>query len=110
MATSEPQADEAPSQAERLLLPFVQEPMLRPLLIVAILCVVAFMTPALVLAVRDRTLGAQAAILAVVLLAGSGIRAELRKRGRPGALTAIIAVIAALTAGAAVAAHRAGIF
>ena len=76
----------------------------------AILCVVAFVTPALVLAVRDRALGAQAAILAVVLLAGSGIRAELRKRGRPGALTAIIGVIAALAAGAAVAANRVGIF
>ncbi len=102
---SEPdRSDAAPSIEERLeawLRPFLDEPILWPVLAVAVGVVATNLTPLLVLSLRDRRLSA---ISTVVILFAFGVRGALaafrRRRLGPvgGVAVAVAAVCAAETA------------
>jgi hypothetical protein len=88
--------DEASNQApadelwiDRYLLPAIRESTLFPLLLVVIGHVVAFIAPALLFAVRDRSFGAMLALVVIAFFTVQCIRFEVRRHGRPDVLSAI---------------------
>ena len=95
-----------PSWVDRAVLPFVFEPTLWPVLLVVIGHAVAFVTPALLWALRDGRPAAQAALLLLGLLTVRTLRFELGRQRRPGALTGIWGAIWLLSGALAVFAHR----
>lgn len=109
---SAPDADEADAKpfAERWLMPFVREPLLWPVGIVIVAHAIAFLAPVLLLALRDRRLGALGALSGILVLSGDAARRELARRRRPGIVCALLASIWVGATAAAVAAHRTGIF
>jgi uncharacterized membrane protein len=90
--------------------PFVRDTMLWPILAVFVGHLVAGLSFALVLALRDRRPVAWIALLFAVFVTASGVRTELRVRHRPAALTAILAATWLLSVLAGVAGHRMGVF
>lgn len=105
-----PAGPEDPGPVERFVLVFVHEPMLWPVLLVAIGHAVALVTALLLLALRERRVSAIGGLLAVAFLSVSALRLELRRRGRPGALSAIGLSTWLLSGAAALAADRYGAF
>jgi len=98
------------SWVDRHVLTYVREPTLGPVLFVVIGHVVAFLGPALLLALRDRH-PLSAGVLVLSALASVAVVVwEVRRARRPGALTAVLAVTWLLSAGLAVAPHRSGFF
>ncbi len=95
-----------PSWVDRAILPFVFEPTLWPVLLVVIGHAIAFVTPALLWALRDGRPAAQAALLLLGLFTVRTLQFEMGRQRRPGALTAIWAAIWALSGVLAVVAHR----
>lgn len=75
---------------DRYLLPALRESTLFPLLLVVIGHVVAFIAPALLFAVRDRSFGSMAALFAISVLTVQCIRFEVGRHGRLGVLSAIL--------------------
>ena len=61
---------------------------------------------ALVFALRERRPAARLALALAIVGTASGVRTELRVRGRPAALTTILAVTWLVSAVLAVAGHR----
>ena len=100
---------EMPSWVDRVILPFVTEPTLWPILLVAIGHAVAFVTPALLWAVRDGRPAAQAALLGLAFLTLRTLRFDFRRRRRPGALSGIVFSMWILSGVLAVAADRYGV-
>jgi hypothetical protein len=96
--------------AERWLLPFVRDSTLWPVLLVVIAHAAAFLAPALLLALRDRRIPAQAALLLLAAFTINGVWGEIRRRGRVGALNVVVLCIWLLSAVLAVVADRYGIF
>jgi hypothetical protein len=86
---------------ETVIAPLTRDSMLWPILAVFVGHLVAGLSYALVFSLRDRRPAALLALALAVWLSIGGVRAELRVRGKPAALTGIIAVIWLL--GAAVA-------
>ena len=68
---------------DRYLLPAVREFTLFPLLLVVIGHVVAFIAPALLFALRDRSFGAMLALFAMGVLTVQCVRFEVARHGRP---------------------------
>jgi hypothetical protein len=101
---------EETSFIEQRLLPVLRETTLLPLWLVVAGHIMAFVVPTLLLAVRDRRLAAQAALLLVVFLSGSAIRAEIRQRAGMGLLSGLVLALWIASVAAAVAADRLGIF
>ncbi|MDH3210981.1 MAG: hypothetical protein OEM05_00680 [Myxococcales bacterium] len=96
--------------AERWLLPFVHDSTLWPVLLVVIGHAAAFLAPALLLAVRDRRLAAQAAVLILAALTVTSVWQEVRQQRRPGALNGVILCVWLLGGVLAVLADRYGVF
>lgn len=113
MPPTEPPAEstfDGPHWVDRWILPFVREPTLWPVLVVVIGHAIALAAPLLLLAVRDGSGGA-AASLALLGLASLAIALlELRRRGRLGPLAGLLLTTWLLSAAAAWAADRFGIF
>jgi len=85
---------------ERWILPALRESTLLPIALVVVGHIVAFVAPTLIFALRDRRLGAQIALFGLITLTFGCVRAEVRRCGRPGLLSAWIggAWIAAIAA------------
>jgi hypothetical protein len=96
--------------AERWLLPFVRDSTLWPVLLVVIAHAAAFLAPALLLALRDRRITAQAALLLLAAFTVNGVWGEIRRRGRVGALNVVVLCTWLLSVVLAVVADRYGIF
>jgi hypothetical protein len=75
---------------DRYLLPAVREFTLFPLLLVVIGHVVAFIAPALLFALRDRSFGAMLALFAMGVLTVQCVRFEVARHGRPDILSGIL--------------------
>ena len=75
---------------ERWILPFVHESTLWPILLVLIGHAAAFLTAALLIGVRDRGLGAIAAVLGLLFLSGRVVYYEWTCRRRPAALCGVV--------------------
>ena len=75
---------------DRYLLPAIREFTLFPLLLVVIGHAVAFITPALLFAVRDRSFFSMVALFAIGALTVGCIRFEGGRHGRPDVLSAIV--------------------
>jgi hypothetical protein len=72
--------------------PLVRDSMLWPILVVFVLHLIAGLSYALVFSLRERRPAALLALALALWLTAGGVRAELRVRGRPAALTWILAV------------------
>ncbi len=86
-------ADESSNEKlwiDRYLLPAIRESTLFPLLLVVIGHVVAFIAPALLFALRDRSVAAMLALFAIGILTVQCVRFEVGRHGRPDVLSAII--------------------
>jgi len=75
---------------DRYLLPAVREPTMLPILLVVIGHIVAFITPALLFAVRDRSFFAMVALFAIGVLTVQCVRFEVGRYNRPDVLSAIL--------------------
>jgi hypothetical protein len=95
--------------ADRWLLPFVRDSTLWPVLLVVVAHAAAFLAPALVFALRDRRLPAQAAVLLLAALTVRVVGGELRRRRRVGALNAVLLSVWLLGGTLAVVSDRYGI-
>jgi hypothetical protein len=72
---------------DRWILPALREFTLLPIVLVVAGHLVAFVTPMLIFAVRDRRIGAQMAVFGLLFLTFSCVRFEIRRNGRPGLLS-----------------------
>jgi hypothetical protein len=94
MSSSGEASDEREPRGElwvdRWILPALRELTLLPLVLVVAGHFVAFVAPMLIFAVRDRRLGAQMAVLGLMVLTFGCVRFEFRRHGRPGLLSAWI--------------------
>jgi len=95
---------------ERWLMPFISDSALWPILVVVLAHATILLGSALILSVRDRSIGAMLAVAAISVLSFEGIRNEVRARRRPGPLTGLAAIVWLSSAVAAWAADRAGLF
>ena len=96
--------------AERWLMPFISDSALWPILVVVLAHATILLGSALILAVRDRSIGAMLALAAISVLTFEGVRQEVRTRRRPGPLTGLATLVWVSGAIAAWAAGRAGLF
>lgn len=99
-----------PAWSDRWILPFVREPTLWPVLLVLVAHVVVFLAPLLLLALRDGHGGARVTLAVTALASAWAAAGEWRRRGRPGALGALLGVLWILSGAGALLAHRAGLF
>jgi hypothetical protein len=75
---------------DRYLLPAIRETTLFPLLLVVIGHAVAFIAPALLFSLRDRSFGAMLALFAIGVFTVQCVRFEVGRHGRPDVLSAIV--------------------
>ena len=105
MANSDEPGDAREPQGElwvdRWILPALRDTALLPIVLVVAGHLVAFVAPMLIFALRDRKIGAQMAVLGLMVLTYGCVRFEIRRHGRPGLLSGWIGGtwIAALAAG-----------
>lgn len=93
---------------DRWVMPYVEDSLLWPVLIVIVLHFVAFITPVLLMAIRDLRISA---LLAVAIMLYGTLRAitwDVRDRSGPGAITAILLITWVLSAIAAFYTHLRG--
>ncbi len=101
-----PRESRVDALVDRLLLPFVDEPTLWPVLLVVVGHAVAFAAPVLLLALRDGRAAGFAGLTALLLPTAATLGYEVRRRGRPGALSGVwLATWVASGCAAAVADH-----
>jgi hypothetical protein len=98
------------SFTDRWVLPFVHEPTLWPVLVVAIGQVAVLLALLLLMALRDRRPFASGVLTALALLSVAGVWRDVRRRRRLGAIGAIVLAAWLLGAAAALAADRYGLF
>ncbi len=72
------------------IMPYLRDSSLWPVLVVLVLHVVAFVTPALLFAIREHRPGAIVAVGVLSLLTLRGFRWEIRSRGKFGAISWLI--------------------
>ena len=94
MASSEEPSEAREPQGklwvDRWILPALRELTLLPIVLVVVGHLVAFVAPMLIYALRDRSLGAQIAVLGMLALTFECARFEFRRYGRPALLSAWI--------------------
>ncbi len=95
---------------ERWILPFVRESTLWPILLVIIGHAAAFLTAALLIALRDRRPAAGVALLGLLFLSASVVRYEWTRVGRPAALAGVLLATWLLSGALAFVADRYGVF
>jgi len=114
MASSEDSRDAREPQGElwvdRWILPALRDTALLPIVIVVSGHIVAFTAPMLIFALRDRKIGAQLALLGLLVLTVGCTRFEIRTRGRPALLSGWIGGIWFAALGAAWACNRYALF
>ena len=101
---------EAESRLEQVLLAFLREPMLWPVLVAVVGHAVALLAPLLLLALRERRLASLAALLLLLGLSALMSWRESRLRGRPSPLSGLLWTTWLLAGGAAWIADRYEIF
>lgn len=90
-ASDEPVSDpEDPHGVDMWIMPYLRDSSLWPVLVVLVLHVVAFVTPALLFAIREHRPGAIVAVGVLSLLTLRGFRWEIRSRGKFGAISWLI--------------------
>jgi hypothetical protein len=94
---------------ERVVMPFVRESTLWPVLIVLVAHVALAIAMALLLALRDRRIASMAALAGLVGLTVAAVSKELR-RGRPGVLCGLLLASWLLGAALATVADHYGVF
>lgn len=88
----EPRDDESPDRGpERFLLPYLEDPNLRLVLLTASGVLVTFGAWLLASAIRSRSVGALLAVVAIGVASAEAIRSDLRRRRRPGPISVLIA-------------------
>jgi len=97
------------SLLERAILPYLREPTLWPVLLVLLAHAIVLVAQLLVFAWRDGGGGTFMGLGALAVLSLAAARLEVRDRRRPGAITALVAVIWALSGLTAWAGVRIGI-
>lgn len=94
MSSSSQPSDEREPHGElwvdRWILPALCELTLLPLVLVVAGHMIAFVAPTLIFALRDRNIGAQMAVFALITLTFGCVRFEVRRHGRPGLISAWI--------------------
>ncbi|MFV1979365.1 MAG: hypothetical protein ACC649_08435 [Myxococcota bacterium] len=94
MANSDEPNDAREPQGElwvdRWILPALRDTSLLAIVLVVAGHFVAFAAPMLIFAVRDRRIGAQLAVLGLMVLTFGCVRFEVRRHGHPGLLSAWI--------------------
>lgn len=95
---------------DRWILPAMRELTLLPLVLVVVGHLVAFMTPMLIFALRDRNIGAQLAVLGLFALSFECARFEFRRYGRPALLSGWIGATWLASIAAAWACNRYSVF
>jgi hypothetical protein len=72
---------------DRWILPALRDTSLLAIVLVVAGHFVAFTAPMLIFAVRDQRIGAQLAVLGLIVLTFGCVRFEIRRNGRPGLLS-----------------------
>jgi hypothetical protein len=98
------------SRLEHILLAFLREPMLWPVLVAIVGHAIALLVPVILLAVRDQRVTSGALLLLLLGLSASLLWRETRLQGRPSPLSGLIWATWSLSAGAAWVADHYGIF
>jgi len=93
-----------------VVVPLVRDSMLWPILAVFVGHLVAGLSFALVVALSERRAAALLAVAFALFLTAQGVRTELRVRGKPAALTWILAATWLLSAAVAIAARHWNVF
>jgi len=114
MSDPEPRADDrAPERGsfiEDKIVPLIVEPTLGPVWVVLVAHTAAFGAWSLLIALEQGRIWAYLGSFGLFWLTGSASAGEIRQRGRPGAVTALVAITWATTLAFTVAARRWGIF
>jgi hypothetical protein len=90
---------------DRWIRPYAAESTLWPVLLVVLAHIAAFVAPAVLFAVRDRSLPAMAALAILIVASGRAVMVDLAER-RLGLITALVATSWGLTLTFAFYAHR----
>ncbi len=106
----DPAPEHRPTIVERAIATLFEESTLWPLLAVVLGHVAAFLTPVVILALRDRRPSAGVALLGAIVLSGLAVRAEWSRAGRPGPQAAFVVLSWLLTGVLAWAANRWQVF
>ncbi len=106
----DPRAEDDPRGVDLWIMPYIEDSTLRPVLIVVMAHVVAFASPVVLLAVRDRSPGPIFATLILLGLTARGFRFEKNARGKFGAISWILVATWIFTGIAAYFANDMGIF
>jgi hypothetical protein len=89
----EPISDtEDPQGVDMWIMPYLRDSSLWPVLVVMVVHVMAFVSPVLLYAVRDRRPGPIIALVVVSLLTLRGFRWEMRSRNKFGAISWLIVI------------------
>jgi len=114
MPDSEPRptvpATERSSFIEDKVVPLIVEPTLGPVWVVLVAHAAAFGAWSILVALEQGRISAYLGAFGLFWLTGSAAVSEIRQRGRPGALSALVAVTWATTFGFTFAARHWGIF
>jgi len=114
MSEPEPRADDRAAERgsfiEDKIVPLIVEPTLGPVWVVLVAHAAAFGAWSVLVALEQGRISAYLGAFGLFWLTGSAAVGEIRQRGRPGALSALVAVTWATTLAFAVAAVHWGIF
>jgi hypothetical protein len=95
---------------EDKVVPLITEPSLGPIWVVLVAHVAAFGAWSILIAIEQGRIWSYLGVFGLFWLTGSALVAEVRQRGRPGALTVLVLATWAATLGFAFAARHWGIF
>jgi len=95
---------------EDKVVPLIAEPTLGPIWVVLVAHVGAFGAWSILIALEQGRIWAWLGVFGLFWLTGTAAVSEIRQRGRPGALSALVVATWATTLGFAFAAHHWGIF
>jgi hypothetical protein len=113
MTEPEPPAEASDSTGsfiEDRVVPLIREPTLGPIWVVLVAHVAAFGAWAILIALEQGRISAYLGAFGLFWLTGSAAVAEVRQRGRPGAVSVLVALTWAATLGFAWGARHWGIF
>ena len=101
---------ESGSFIEDKIVPLIVEPSLGPIWVVFVVVLATFGAWALLIALEQGRFYAYVGAFGLFWLTGTAAVAEVRQRGRPGALSVLVVALWAMTLGLAFAARYSGVF
>ncbi|MBW2312606.1 MAG: hypothetical protein JRH10_00330 [Deltaproteobacteria bacterium] len=110
MSEPEPPPDEPSSFIEEKIVPLIVEPTLGPVWVVLVAHFGVFGAWSLLIALEQGRITAYLGVFGLFWLTGTAAVAEVRQRGRPGALSVLVLAVWATTLGFAFAARHFGVF